>query len=408
MDAIVEFLAYVDSQPRQSVRGLLDRILSQSRKLTGAEAGTIFMMRQGGGKRWLEAVRAQNDSVPVASRGFVVPLPSPTIAGYTAEAGRAVIVDDVYAIPASKRYHFNPAFERDGYRTVSMLCFPLKNHNGKVLGVVQLINRKARRRVKPVPFGPDQTQLVAPVARVVAGVLERTMMLDQIRKKNVELARRNRALATQQARIAALQDETEEAFMMSITLLARAAEIHDEGTGNHIVRVNEYSHYVAQLAGLPEVFCTEIRYSAQLHDVGKLSVDAAVLKKPGRLTQDERVEMDNHVIYGKQILERSPRLRMAAEIAAAHHEKWDGTGYPNRLKGEDIPLAARIVALADVYDALRAERPYKPPFDHDKTMDIMLNGDDRIDPAAHFDPALLDLLRTNHQGLADIWQRLHD
>ena len=118
--------------------------------------------------------------------------------------------------------------------------------------------------------------------------------------------------------------------------------------------------------------------------------------------------MNNHVIYGKQILERSPRLRMAAEIAIAHHEKWDGTGYPHGLKGEEIPLAARIVAIADIYDALRAERPYKPAFSHEKAMSIMLVGDDRIDPLQHFDPALLHLLRHNHQGMADIWDRLHD
>jgi HD-GYP domain-containing protein (c-di-GMP phosphodiesterase class II) len=408
MDAVIEFLEYVESQPRQSVSELLDRILLQSRKLTGAEAGTIFIARRGVGKRWLEAARAQNDRTHVGTHNFVVPIPSPTIAGYVAETGTTLIVDDVYKIPKSRPYSFNPSFERAGYRTRSMMCFPLKNHDGVVVGVVQLINRRLKRRAGPVVFDKQQARLIAPIARVVAGVVERTEMMERIRQKNLELSRRNKALAESRAQIETLQTQTEEAFMLSIELLARAAEIHDEGTGNHIVRVNEYSFYLAQLHGQPDAFCREIRYSAQLHDVGKMSVDAAVLKKKGGLNDAERAKMNNHVVYGKQILERSPRLRMAAEIAIGHHEKWDGSGYPNGLRGEDIPIAARIVAVADVYDALRAERPYKPGFTHERTMDIMLNGDNHLDPKTHFDPALLDLLRDNHQGMAEIWDRLHD
>jgi len=159
---------------------------------------------------------------------------------------------------------------------------------------------------------------------------------------------------------------------------------------------------------MPKAFCDEIRYSAQLHDVGKMSVDVAVLKKQGGLDTDERAEMDKHSFYGHQILEAAPRLKMASEIALYHHEKWDGSGYPMAAAGEDIPLSARIVAVADIYDALRSERPYKPAFDHKKTIDIMLHGDDRIDPASHFDPRLMRLLAKRHQGMNAIYRRLKD
>jgi HD-GYP domain-containing protein (c-di-GMP phosphodiesterase class II) len=155
-------------------------------------------------------------------------------------------------------------------------------------------------------------------------------------------------------------------------------------------------------------WCEEIRYSAQLHDVGKMSVDAAVLKKKGPLDQSERDEMNRHTVYGYQILTASPRLSMGAEIALNHHEKWDGTGYPNRIGGEQIPLSARIVQLADIYDALRSERPYKPSFSHAKTVDILTKGDDRIDPKGHFDPKLIDLFRDNHVEFDRIWNTLHD
>jgi HD-GYP domain-containing protein (c-di-GMP phosphodiesterase class II) len=196
--------------------------------------------------------------------------------------------------------------------------------------------------------------------------------------------------------------------MLSIRLLARAAELHDEVTGNHIVRVNEYSYALAKACGQSRRWCDEIRYSAQLHDVGKMSVDAAVLKKKGPLTPAEWDEMRRHPSYGYEILRESPRLAMAAEIARCHHEKWDGTGYPAGLAGEAIPLAARIVALADVYDALRSARPYKPGLSHEEACAVILDGDGRIDPRAHFDPDLLGVFRRESAEMATIWERLRD
>jgi len=222
------------------------------------------------------------------------------------------------------------------------------------------------------------------------------------------LRQRNRKLRAQSVEIAALKDATEEAFQLSIELLARAAEIHDEGTGNHIVRVNEYSWFIARTLALPEPFCNEIRYSAQLHDVGKMAVDQAVLKKRGRLDEAERLEMNNHTLYGRRILEQSDRLKMAAEIALAHHEKWDGTGYPHGLAGEDIPLSARITQLADIYDALRSERPYKPAFDHARTRRIILEGDDRLDAKGHFDPRIIEAFADTHADFDRIWIEMHD
>lgn len=407
-DLVLDFLEFVERQPRQSVHELLGKILRQSRLLTGAEAGTIFIVRARGGQRWLEPASIQNDVIKVAPRAFIVPITSKSIAGFVASSGEAAVIDDVYAIPPTRPYAFNPANELKGYKTCSVLCFALKSYDERVIGVVQLINRRKPGVEGPVPFDEEQAKLIAPIARVVSSHIERADMVERIAAKNAQLRSRNRELAEQRAQVVALQAETEEAFLMSIQLLARAAEIHDEGTGNHIVRVNEYSYFVAKTLGMPQPFCDEIHYSAQLHDVGKMSVDQAVLKKKGKLDERERDEMNNHSLYGFRILEASPRLRMAAEIALNHHEKWDGTGYPNRVKGGDIPISARIVSLADIYDALRSERPYKPSFSHEKTSSIILDGDDRIDPRQHFDPKLLELYREHHQGMAAIWDRLHD
>ncbi|MGR8921789.1 MAG: HD domain-containing phosphohydrolase, partial [Gammaproteobacteria bacterium] len=331
-----------------------------------------------------------------------------TIAGYVAHRGRTVLIDDVYQVPKRSPYQFDPKFERANYKTHSMFCFPLKNFQDEVIGVVQLINCRKPRRKSPVPFAKDVEQLVAPIARVVGNSIERAEMLDKIKLKNRTLSARNRQLAEQRAQIEQLQEETEEAFQVSVTLLARAAEIHDEETGNHIIRVNEYSYAIAKLLDCEDGWCDEIRYSAQLHDVGKMSVDAAVLKKKGPLDDAEREEMNRHTEYGYQILCASPRLSLGAEIALYHHEKWDGTGYPRGVAGEAIPLSARIVQLADIYDALRSERPYKPSFSHRKTVDILTKGDDRIDPDGHFDPKIVALFSEHHKTFDRIWNELKD
>jgi HD-GYP domain-containing protein (c-di-GMP phosphodiesterase class II) len=157
---------------------------------------------------------------------------------------------------------------------------------------------------------------------------------------------------------------------------------------------------------MPADFCAEIRYSAQLHDVGKMSVDGMVLRKKGPLDDDERAEMNQHPYFGYRILESSDRLQMAAAIALNHHERWDGAGYPNRRQGEEIPIEARIVSLADIYDALRSARPYKPGFSHEDAHRIILEGDARMDPEGQLDPRLRRLFADHHNGMAEIWDRL--
>ena len=116
--------------------------------------------------------------------------------------------------------------------------------------------------------------------------------------------------------------------------------------------------------------------------------------------------MMRHSEHGFQILSASDRLQMAAEIALNHHEQWDGGGYPAGSKGREIPISARIVALADIYDALRSERSYKPGFTHEQARRIVLEGDDRFDPHRHLDPRLVEIFAEHHQGMAEIWDSL--
>ncbi|MBM3525569.1 MAG: HD domain-containing protein, partial [Alphaproteobacteria bacterium] len=323
-------------------------------------------------------------------------------AGYVAVTGRTVRIADVYRLPRNRPYRFSPRADAElGYITRSILAFALKNGEGGVIGVVELINRRDLQGRGPFPFEQEQSRLIAPINHLVGGAIERWDLLDRVSAQNRELARRGR-------RIASLQRSTEDAFQLSVRLLARAAELHDEDTGNHILRVNEYSYWLARAIRMPREWCDEIRYSAALHDVGKMSVDAAVVKKRGKLEPEERAEMNRHPEYGWRILRDNPRLQMAAEIAHCHHERWDGSGYPRGLKGEGIPLSARIVQVADVYDALRSPRPYKPGFSHETAVRIILEGDDRIVPARDFDPRLLGVFAANHKAFDRIWRRLAD
>ncbi|MFQ6605456.1 MAG: HD-GYP domain-containing protein [Fidelibacterota bacterium] len=190
-------------------------------------------------------------------------------------------------------------------------------------------------------------------------------------------------------------DSTREAFRYAVRALARAAEVNDEDTGDHILRVNDYSRLLAQKLGLDSQFIDEIHYSAQMHDVGKIHIHPDVLRKKGKLTGEEIAVMKRHPLIGARILGNQPALTMAHNIALYHHERYDGTGYPHGVAGRDIPLEARIVAIGDVYDALRQERSYKKAFSHDEAVAIIRDGDGRVMPE-HFDPDIWQLFTEFH------------
>lgn len=182
--------------------------------------------------------------------------------------------------------------------------------------------------------------------------------------------------------------ETEDAFGYTVQSLARASEVNDEDTGKHIIRVGLYSALLAKKLKCPEQFVRDIRIQAALHDVGKIHISSSILKKPGELMTEEWLEMKKHTVAGAKIIGDQTRLKLAKSMALTHHERYDGSGYPRGLSGDNIPIEGRIIAVADQYDALRNERVYKSALDHASTFAILTKGDKRTMPQ-HFDPLVL-------------------
>lgn len=184
--------------------------------------------------------------------------------------------------------------------------------------------------------------------------------------------------------------QIDQAYLEAINRFAIMAELRDTDIGDHISRVALYVELLGYLMGLDHDYTQKVTYAAPMHDIGKVGIPDRILFKEGPLDADEWVIMKKHTTIGGKLFENASSnvLKMAREIAFYHHEKWDGSGYPEGLKGEAIPLSARLMAIADVYDALRSRRPYKPEMTHEKAIDIMENGDNRIKPG-DFDPKIL-------------------
>jgi len=338
---------------------LLEMIVREARNFTGADAGSLYL-REGDDLRFAVS---QNDTLanrlgPEGERvlfsSFTLPISDSSIAGFVAHTRQNLNLPDVYAIPADAPYGFNRDFDgRNDYRTRSVLTVPMLDHRDQILGVLQLINASVDGRV--VPFDPEREDLVRSMASQAAVAVNNARLTAQIKKVHLD----------------------------TIMRLSVAAEYKDKDTARHIQRVSNYSAALARKLGWSADLVELMLYSSPMHDVGKIGIADAILLKPGRLTDEERHTMQQHSVIGGRILagSDSPILQMSEQVALSHHEKWDGSGYPKGLKGEEIPQAGRIVAVADVFDALSSRRVYKGAMGVEETMDIL-----HKDAGSHFDP----------------------
>jgi HD-GYP domain-containing protein (c-di-GMP phosphodiesterase class II) len=367
-------------QQLKDINSILETVLLEARKLANADAGTIFLANQSGltfNFVQSNAPTVNNDVIASHYRYYTIPIDKTSIVGYCAATGEQIAIEDAYDLPPDLPFTFNSFFDRKtGYRTKSVFALPLKTLGNNLVGVMELINALDGKNA-PISFSPEIRKYIARFASYAAVAIERG-------KWNQEL----------------------------ILRMIRMAEMHDPGeTAAHVQRVSGISAEIYQQWARDrnidpfEVtrFSDLLRTAAMLHDVGKIGVPDEILKKPGRLSKDEFELIKLHTIYGGNLFENttSELDQMCREIALNHHERWDGTGYPGHYsgcivlydrnvrpkRGREIPLAARIVTLADVFDALASKRVYKKAWSMAEIYEFI-----KEESGKHFDPELVDAL----------------
>lgn len=359
---------------------LLELIVAEARRFAGCDGGTVYI-REGDMLRlavWQNETLLRRDGIggEVLHEGRRDPIGQDWLAGYVADTGEIVNLADVYNLPPGAPYRFNPAWdEQNDYRTRSMLVVPMADAEGSVVGVLQLVNS----------LGSDGQIVEFP--RAIEPLVRSLASQAAVAIVNAQLDRQLR-----------------EAHFDTILRLSVAAEYRDTDTAVHLHRMSEYSRAIALGLGLSKEEAELVRFSAPMHDIGKLGVPDAVLRKPGPLTPEEWAQMRDHTVIGARILEGSEAevIKASAIVALTHHERWDGSGYPQGLAGNDIPLYGRIVALADAFDCCSSARVYKPPRSFDESVEAM-----RASSGTHFDPACVDAFIAAIRQVQQVYAAMH-
>lgn len=291
--------------------------------------------------------------------------------------------------------------DMDGFETVAKLKANPETHHVPVIMITALDDRETK--TKALQAGAEEF-LSKPINHTDLTIRVRNLL--RLKKYSDLLAGDNHAL---EELVRQRTEQLDEAYCDTVHTLVRAAEHKDEGTGQHIKRIGHYCRMLASAMQFRPSFSNAIFHASPMHDIGKIGIPDSIMLKASDLTHEEWVTMKTHCALGANILTSgtSPYVKMGAEIALNHHERWDGSGYPNGLEGEEIPISARIMQICDVYDALRSKRPYKHAMDHQDAIEIISHGDGRTKPE-HFDPNVLDHFKKQAGQFALIFELYQD
>ncbi len=323
-------------------REIRKRAIEAAMKLVDAEAGSLILIDRETGELFFEVALGEK-----GARLKEVRLKAGEgIAGWVAEQGEPLIIHDVQ----SDRRFFMTADDRSSFTTRDMACVPVKTKH-RILGVLQAINKRHGS------FDEEDQEALVALANQVAIAVEN----------------------------AGLYQELKEAFYGTAQALAETIEKRDPYTGGHTRRVMEYAMSIGETMGLPAKELEDLKLAAILHDVGKIGVRDNVLLKEGKLDSDEYQKMNMHSEYGAQILDHVKQLKDIIPGVRNHHERIDGQGYPDHLKGEEIPLVARIIAVADTFDAMTTDRPYRKGLSFETAIEEL-----RRNSGIQFDPEMVE------------------
>jgi HD superfamily phosphodiesterase len=329
---------------KRNIDDVLSVVADSAKKILDCDRASIFVYNKETSKLWTKVAHGLEEKIEVDQNIGIV--------GWVFSNRKPLIVNSPYSDP-----RFNPETDKKtGYRTKSIIAVPLITYSGNAVGVLEGINKNGEG------FTDDDLEFAQVLAVQAANAIENAILYEELKKAQEEIVMR----------------------------LSIAAEFRDRTTYNHLIRMSLYSYLIAKEMGFDEEWCEKLKLAAPMHDIGKLGIKDTILLKPAKLTDEEFEEMKKHTIYGYEILKDSTIdiLKMASNIALCHHEKYDGTGYPRGLKGEEIPIEARIVAVADVFDALTSRRPYKEPYEIDRAVEII-----EKDSGKHFDPKVVQAFK---------------
>ncbi|MGC9070526.1 MAG: HD domain-containing phosphohydrolase [Elusimicrobiales bacterium] len=356
LNLLVQFGALISKETNLSK--LLEIIAWQVKKILSAQRCSIFILDEKNEELWSKM------AIGISSSEIRVPL-GKGIVGWVAKTGQSLNIADAY-----RSDKFNPEIDRiTRFRTVNVLAVPLKNTSGKIIGVFEVINKING------PFDSEDEGILKLISSLAASAIENAQLYEDL-----------------------YQSQLETIYRLAIT--AEYRDQHD--TAVHLRHISEYSELLAKAIGLDSKLVENIKYASPLHDIGKVAISDSILLKPARLTPEEFEEMKKHTLYGARILSnaRSHLLQIACRIAQSHHEKFDGTGYPYKLKGEMIPLEARIVSVADVFDALCSARVYKPAWKLEEAKNYVLS-----ERGKSFDPHVVDAFEEVYPTFLEIQQK---
>lgn len=355
---IFDYTAKIASE--SSLKAVLVLMANMGREMIIADRCTVWLIDEAKGELYTTVAHGVKEIRIPYGTGIV---------GSSIMSGEPIIIEDAYNDPR----HNADNDRKTGYHTKSIITVPFTNNDGEIIGAYQAINKLTEVDY----FTTRDLELLSLAASYAGKSLESVMLHQEIVDTQREI----------------------------ISTMGEVGEIRSKETGNHVKRVAEYSYVLALGLGLSVAEAELLRTASPMHDIGKIAIPDAVLNKPGKLTEEEYDIIKSHTKIGYQLLRGSKRelLRTAAIVAEQHHEKWDGTGYPNRRKGEDIHLFGRITAVADVFDALSAERVYKPAWPIEKISNLF-----REERGRHFDPAIIDVFFQELPKLLEIREQLTD